>query len=130
MKVYNVKVYDLDQFGTKYGIMGDKMPVDNIMITKGLFGAKEIITHQPIKIFSNASILSRIDLEYYRKYGFVLGANELSLAYKNMAFKNDLDEYAESFLESDFIKYLRKYDSDSLNQSNIDYRIEKIKRKM
>ena len=130
MKVYNVNVYDIDQFGIKYGKMGFIKSIGKIMVTKNFFSAKEIITHQPIIVFSNDSLLSRIDMEYYKKYGYVLGVNELSFAYKNMIFQGDLDEYAKEFLESDFLKFLRKYDSDALNQSRIDYEIEKTKRKI
>ena len=60
MKVYNVNVYDIDQFGIKYGKMGFIKSIGKIMVTKNFFSAKEIITHQPIIVFSNDSLLSRI----------------------------------------------------------------------
>lgn len=129
MKVYNVNVYDIDQFGI-YGKIGGIYKIDKIMVTRGLFGVREIITHQPIKVFDKDSILDKIDMAYYKKYGFVLGINKMSLAYKNMVIKSSLTKYATDFLKSDFLKFLREYDSDAINQEIVDYRINKILKKM
>ena len=129
MKVYNVNVYDIDQFGI-YGKIGNIYKIDKIMVTRGLFGVREIITHQPIKVFDKDSILDKIDMAYYKKYDFVLGINKMSLAYKNMVIKSSLTKYAADFLKSDFLKFLREYDSDAIDQEIVDYRINKILKKM
>lgn len=129
MKVYNVNVYDIDQFGI-YGKIGGIYKIDKIMVTRGLFGVREIITHQPIKVFDKDSILDKIDMVYYKKYDFVLGINKMSLAYKNMVIKSCLTKYAADFLKSDFLKFLRKYDTDAIDQEIVDYRINKILKKM
>lgn len=129
MKIYNVNVYDIDQFGI-YGKIGNIYKIDKIMVTRGLFGVREIITHQPIKVFDKDSILDKIDMAYYKKYDFVLGINKMSLAYKNMVIKSSLTKYAADFLKSDFLKFLREYDSDAIDQEIVDYRINKILKKM
>ena len=129
MKVYNVNVYDIDQFGI-YGKIGNIYKIDKIMVTRGLFGVREIITHQPIKVFDKDSILDKIDMAYYKKYDFVLGISKMSLVYKNMVIKSSLTKYAADFLKSDFLKFLREYDSDAIDQEIVDYRINKILKKM
>ena len=130
MKIYNVSVYNIDQFGLNYGKIGKIHKIDKIMVTRGLFGAREIITHQPIKVFDKNSLLDKIDMTYYQKYGFVLGVNKISLAYKNLVIRSSLAKYAADFLESDFLKFLREYDSDAIDKNIVDYRINKILKKM
>lgn len=130
MKVYNVSVYDIDLFDTKGNGIASLNKVDKIMVYRNMFCAKEIITHQPIIVFDNRYFRSKIDVSFYTKYGFLIGVNERSIAYKNIPSIGTLDEYGDNFLESDFLKYLRNYTDDGLDQEIINKRIEEIKRKI
>ena len=144
MKVYNVSVYYVDMFHEKYKLemFKDKnkemvhpfdikdypsfIYVDNIMVTRNAFNTREIITKQPIKLFST----NPRDIEYYDKYGFVLGTKSISLSEKNVVIPKTIEKYRDSFLESDYLKFLRYFENDGIDQDIVDYRINKVLKKM
>lgn len=130
MKAYNVSVYDIDLFNSKGKGICSKEKVDKIIVYRTIFGVKEIITHQPFIIFDKRYFTSTIDMSFYEKYGFLLGVDERSIAYKNISSKSNLEEYEKVFLESDFLKYLRNYTDDGLDEEIIHKRIDQIKRKI
>ena len=125
MRVYNVSVYNIDQFDK----IGNLEYIDNVMVTMGMFYAREIVTGQPFKIVSD-SITSKIDISFLTKYGYVVGIKNNSLSYKNVVIDKTVEKYRTSFLESNFLKFLRKYEKDPIDQDIVDYRINKVLKKM
>ena len=141
MRVYNVSVYYVDMFNEKYQLemlrnkeyvsLPDScfkklIEIDNIMVTRNAFNTREIVTKQPIDLFSS----NPYDMEYYNKYGFVLGIRNISLSRKNVVIPKTIEKYRENFLESDYIKFLRNFEKDPIDQDIVDYRINKILKKM
>lgn len=125
MKVYNVNVYEVDQFKQ----IGKLEYVDNIMVTRGLFGAKEIVTGQLVDIITDEGISNKVNMRYYGKYGYVLGVRNRSFKAKNVANDKDLWKYAKSFMSSKYLAFIRKTKEDSLNQAIVDYRVKKYLKK-
>ena len=141
MRVYNVSVYYVDMFNEKYKLEMLKnkeyvslpdncfknfIEIDNIMVTRDAFNTREIITKQPIDLFSS----NPYDMEYYNKYGFVLGIRNISLSRKNVVIPKTIEKYREDFLESDYIKFLRNFEKDPIDQDIVDYRVNKILKRM
>lgn len=125
MKVYNVNVYDVEQFKQ----IGKLELVDNIMVTRGLFGAREIVTGQLVDIITDEGISNKVDMRYYGKYGYVLGVRNKSFNSKNVANDRDLWRYAKEFMSSKYLAFIRKNKEVSLNQAIVDYRVKKYLKK-
>ncbi len=125
MKVYNVSVYNVEQFNK----IGQLEYIDKIMVTRSLFGAREIVTRQLVDIVSDEGISNKIDMNYYGKYGYVLGVRSKSLLSKNVANDKELWEYAKGFMESDFFSFIKKDKDYPLNQAIIDYRVKQYLKK-
>ena len=141
MRVYNVSVYYVDMFNEKYKLemLNNKkylslpdnrfknfIEIDNIMVIRDAFNTREIITRQPIDLFSS----NPYDMAYYNKYGFVLGIRNISLSHKNVIIPKSIERYRDNFLDSDFIKFLRNFENDPIDQDIVNYRINKILKKM
>ena len=141
MRVYNVSVYYVDMFNEKYKLemlrnkeyvsLPDScfkkfIEIDNIMVTRDAFNTREIITKQPIDLFNS----NPYDMEYYNKYGFVLGIRNISLSHKNVVIPKTIEKYRDNFLESDFLKFLRNFEKDPIDQDIIDFKINKVLKKM
>lgn len=141
MRVYNVSVYYVDMFNEKYKLemlrnkeyvsLPDScfkkfIEIDNIMVTRDAFNTREIITKQPIDLFNS----NPYDMEYYNKYGFVLGIRNISLSGKNVVIPKTIEKYRDNFLESDFLKFLRNFEKDPIDQDIIDFKINKVLKKM
>ncbi len=141
MRVYNVSVYYVDIFNEKYKLemlrnkeyvsLPDScfkkfIEIDNIMVTRDAFNTREIITKQPIDLFNS----NPYDMEYYNKYGFVLGIRNISLSHKNVVIPKTIEKYRDNFLESDFLKFLRNFEKDPIDQDIIDFKINKVLKKM
>lgn len=133
MKVYNVNVYTIHPY---YTTINDKKTgieyvlvkkIDKIMVTKNLFGVREVITKKPLIVYDNNYIeLNKKRKKYYLKHGVVLGINKSSLKAKNLVVASELDRYKNRFVWSKFRKIIKIHDS----QLVINERIEKIKRKI
>lgn len=136
MKIYNVTVYDIDIIvpnTTTFIIrpnMASLKKLDQIMVTKTVFGAREIITRLPIITYNKDNFMSRISYRYLERHGFVFGIDEASFKHKNIASTKSLEEYKSTFLKSKFLKYIREYDIDTLDQYKVDKKIEKVKYKV
>lgn len=141
MRVYNVSVYYVDMFNEKYKLEMLKnkkylslpdnhfknfIEIDNIMVIRDAFNTREIITKQPIDLFNS----NPCDMEYYNKYGFVLGIRNISLSRKNVVIPKTIEKYRDNFLETDYIKFLRYFEKDPIDQDIVDYRINKILKRM
>ena len=141
MRVYNVSVYYVDIFNEKYKLemlrnkeyvsLPDScfkkfIEIDNIMVTRDAFNTREIITKQPIDLFNS----NPYDMEYYNKYGFVLGIRNISLSHKNVVIPKTIEKYRDNFLESDFLKFLKNFEKDPIDQDIIDFKINKVLKKM
>ena len=132
MKIYNVKVYNINQYYTtlKGKDTGKRFvsieKIDNIMVTKGLLGVREIITGFPVIIYDKNYILNKKYLKFYKKHRIVLGINKSSLELKNLVIASELDEYKNNFVWSNFRKIIKVYNS----QKEIDKKIANIKRKI
>ena len=58
MKVYNVSVYNVEQFKN----VGQLEYIDKIMVTRTLFGAREIVTRQLVDVVSDKGINDKVDI--------------------------------------------------------------------
>ena len=133
MKVYNVNVYTIHPYyttindkrtGNEYALV---KKIDKIMVTKTLFGVKEIITRQPLLVYDhNYMDFDKKIQKYFLKYDIILGVNKNSLRPKNLAIASKLDEYKNNFVWSNFRKVIKVYNS----QKEINERINKIKEKI
>ena len=127
MKVYNVKVYDINEY-----IIGGNLhlatirKLDKIMVVKKIFFVREIITNKPIFIYDNNYIRTKEHIKYIKKYGYILGINKNNLVDKNIATVNDLEKYKYFFIWSNY----RRFVKDHTSRTNINNRIEKIKAKI
>ena len=122
MKIYKVKVYNIDQI---YKI-GDIKLVDEIIVKKTFFGLKEIVSEQPIIIFDD-NMHSKIDNEYYIKHGYVLGVNQKDLNRENLV--TDKINYTEEFKNSKFANFIKNNRKIFIDNVTIDEEKKNIKRK-
>lgn len=125
MKVYNVNVYNINQFNK----VGQLEYIDKIMVTRSLFGAREIVTRQLVDVVPDEGISNKINIDYYGKYGYVLGVRRKSLRSKNVANDKELWQYAKSFMSSNFFSFIKKDSDHPLNQAIVDYRVKKYLKK-
>ena len=125
MKVYNVNVYDVDQFKQ----IGKLEYIDTVMVVRTMFGAREIVTRQLIDIITDEGIANKVNMRYYGKYGYVLGVRNKSFNSKNIATDVDLWKYAKEFMSSKYLSFVRKNKEDNLNQAIVDYRVKQYLKK-
>ena len=126
MKIYSVNVYDINQY---YKIKSDKFvsitKVDKIIVTKGLFGIRELITRQQIYGFKGNFNIDQNCINYANKYGFILGINESNLTDKKIAKEHDVIDYKNKFISSNYCQYLEK----NSNRYDVKRKIKNMKRK-
>lgn len=68
MKIYNVNVYDIDQYITNSNIEFVKVrKLDKIIVVKNLFGVHEVVTNQPIIVYKDNYFMNKYHIRYAKK---------------------------------------------------------------
>ena len=127
MRIYNVNVYDINQY---FKVESNKFvsikKIDKIIVVKNLFGVHELITNQPLIIYNDNYFIEKRHIKYFLKYEFFIGINKKDLIDKNMVTAKELDKYGDMFVWSRFREFVR----DRSTQEQINYKIKKISKKI
>ena len=127
MKIYNVNVYDIDQYITNSNSEFVRVrKLDKIIVVKNLFGVYEVVTNQPIIVYKDNYFMNKYHIRYAKKYGFLLGVNKSDLKDINFPTRNNLIMYRSMFIWSNFRSFIK----DRSTEKQINNKVMKLEKKL